>query len=375
MEEQIDISTPMGKLLLTFLGGIAELELSTLKKRFSSGKVEKMYQGKYLNHHNLLYGYCYEEENLKIIPEEANIIYSVIKKIKDGSSVRACARYLTDNKIPSPTGKDFWYTVALRNILMNPLLKGYARYKGKLFKIKDMETILKEKEFDDLQRILIARTGPGGGNKKIAHADYIFLHLLRCECGGKYYAKQSRFPNKKTNIDRITKYYMCNNTKKNSKVDCHIRKMIRTDRMEAMFLDYLKTFSLPNPTQKKKEIKVVDEKKIKLLEKELDSLKLQKKNLTLHFLSEMFTAKEYSDLAITISNRTQEVESLIKKEKAKNVFVEEMNDTQKDKLKDFIKNVNDVWHTMTNEKKRTFALLHINEIVISDKIESITFLE
>jgi len=75
--KDVNTNTPTGKLLFTMLGGIAEMERSTISTRMQLGKEQKVREGKVVQKTtNRVYGYDYKEdadENILMVvnPQES----------------------------------------------------------------------------------------------------------------------------------------------------------------------------------------------------------------------------------------------------------------------------------------------------------------
>ncbi|MFA9423806.1 MAG: recombinase family protein, partial [Sedimentibacter sp.] len=86
---------------------------------FADGKVSLPY-GQFL-------GYEKGEDGLpKIVEKEAKVVRLIYKLFLEGKTPSGIARYLTDNKILTPGGKDKWQSSTVKSILQNEKYKGDA---------------------------------------------------------------------------------------------------------------------------------------------------------------------------------------------------------------------------------------------------------
>lgn len=89
------------------------------RKRFADGKVSLPY-GRFL-------GYEKGEDGLpKIIEKEAKVVRLIYKLFLEGKTPSGIAKHLTENSIPSPSGKNRWQQSTVASILRNEKYKGHA---------------------------------------------------------------------------------------------------------------------------------------------------------------------------------------------------------------------------------------------------------
>ena len=126
-KENIYTLDSKGELLITIMSSLAQEESRSIsenvtwgqRKRFADGKVSLPYK-------NFL-GYEKGKDGIpKIIEKEAKIIRLIYRLFLEGKTISAITKHLTDNKIPTPAGKEKWYTTTVRSILTNEKYKGDA---------------------------------------------------------------------------------------------------------------------------------------------------------------------------------------------------------------------------------------------------------
>src|SRR6476660_2070199 len=102
MSEPVDSSTAMGKFLLTQLGGIAELEKSTILERARLGTLRAVNEGKWVGGRAPL-GYKVVHSRLEIVPEEAALVREIFDLcVKDRMTAYAIADLMNARGIPLP---------------------------------------------------------------------------------------------------------------------------------------------------------------------------------------------------------------------------------------------------------------------------------
>ena len=126
-KENIYTLDSKGELLITIMSSLAQEESRSIsenvtwgqRKRFADGKVSLPYK-------NFL-GYEKGKDGVpKIIEKEAKIVRLIYRLFLEGKTISAITKHLTDNKIPTPAGKEKWYTTTVRSILTNEKYKGDA---------------------------------------------------------------------------------------------------------------------------------------------------------------------------------------------------------------------------------------------------------
>lgn len=165
IKENVDTSTPVGKLVFTILGGMAEFELDVIKERTMGGIDEKAKKGQHASG-RLALGYksSVDEKGNKImvIDESEAQIVEMIFQLKDieGLSYHKIADHLNDKGYKTKNDKQ-WYASSVRVIHTNPKYKGvyvYNRSKAPIvvpnedIRIIGPNTL--EKEFEEVMEVL-----------------------------------------------------------------------------------------------------------------------------------------------------------------------------------------------------------------------------
>ncbi len=126
-KENIYTFDSKGELLITIMSSLAQEESRSIsenttwgqRKRFADGKVSLPYK-------NFL-GYEKGENDIpRIVEKEAKIVRFIYKMFLEGKTPSGIAAHLTQQKIPTPRGKEKWTTSTIRSILTNEKYKGDA---------------------------------------------------------------------------------------------------------------------------------------------------------------------------------------------------------------------------------------------------------
>jgi site-specific DNA recombinase len=134
--------TPVGRLVLTLLGAIAEMERETIKERSMTGKIARARQGVQPARGLSPYGYrVVTKDDLMqglypaaspgdyiMLPSEAHWVRRIFEQFAAGRSLRSIAAELNTEAAPTPKQAREWYATSVRVILSNPAYKGTATF-------------------------------------------------------------------------------------------------------------------------------------------------------------------------------------------------------------------------------------------------------
>lgn len=191
-----------GELLLTIMSSLAQEESRSIsenvtwgqRKRFSDGKVSVAYS-------HFLGFEKGENESLKVVPKQAEIVRLIYKMFLEGRTTQGIANHLMNCGIPSPAGKKIWRSSTVDSILTNEKYKGDALLQKRFtsnFLTKELrvnngevpqyyvegshEAIIAQDEFEAVQDEMARRKELGR-----AYSDKAFHSKIICgDCGGFY---------------------------------------------------------------------------------------------------------------------------------------------------------------------------------------------
>lgn len=133
--EQIDTTTAMGEAFFQIIGVFAQLERGMVKERVELAFDKKIKDGEAVNRAPL--GYYYEDNKLKIHPENSKIIKNIFEMWASGIHYKEISK---EFQIPIST---------LYEIIKNRTYIGDIQYKGKFFK-GSHKPIIKEELFNQI---------------------------------------------------------------------------------------------------------------------------------------------------------------------------------------------------------------------------------
>lgn len=126
-EQGIHSTDPGAEFYITIYGSIAQSESENISANVKWGKAQSARDGKVSFHYKNFLGYRKGEDGKpEIDPEQAVIVRLIYEKFLAGDSYSAIAKYLMDNGVPTPAGKEKWCETTIRSILSNERYKGDA---------------------------------------------------------------------------------------------------------------------------------------------------------------------------------------------------------------------------------------------------------
>lgn len=168
LNESMDTSTPLGRLMLGILSAFAQLERENIKERTSMGMKERIKMGYWMGGGRVPFGYDYDAEKGILIPnKDADTVRKIFELYISGYSTNSIARML-----------GLSYEKLARQILMRKTYTGYICYNGEEYKGRH-EAIISPETFEKAMQIM----GERSGTKRIEQGN-LLTGLVRCGCCG-----------------------------------------------------------------------------------------------------------------------------------------------------------------------------------------------
>jgi site-specific DNA recombinase len=127
--------TPEDELLRQFQGMIAEYERAQIAERCRRGKLHRARAGAVSVMARAPYGYRYVKRTehadafFEIDETEAPVVREIFRRyLEEGESIAKIARWLSEQGIPTRTGKTGWNNATIWGMLRNPAYAGQAAY-------------------------------------------------------------------------------------------------------------------------------------------------------------------------------------------------------------------------------------------------------
>ncbi len=126
-KENIRTLDAKGEVMITVMSSLAQEESRSISENVTWGKRRAMEEGRFSLAYKHFLGYEKGEDGRpKIVESEAEIVRDIYRLFLDGKTGNSIAEYLTNQKIPTPKGKEKWSVATIMSILTNEKYKGDA---------------------------------------------------------------------------------------------------------------------------------------------------------------------------------------------------------------------------------------------------------
>ncbi len=304
VEDGINSSNESGKLMISVLSAVAEIERENILVQTMEGRKQKAREGKW-NGGFAPYGYKLENGELKIAEDEAEIIRLIYDKfVHSNMGAATVAKYLNQHgyvKKKRQNGTlDAFSAHFVKLVLDNPVYCGklaYGRRKNeKIPGVRNQYHVVKQTDFpvyDGIHDAIVSeedwllaqakRKKTGVKNEKIYSLEH--QHLLSgivcCpECGAPLYGSVNRKRKKDGSFYRDYWYYACKHRLDLDGHKCNFRKQIHQDKLntavESIIKHIVKNSRFDTAIKEKLDAKVDTDK----LEVEAETLRKRIRQLT-----------------------------------------------------------------------------------------------
>lgn len=272
VEDGIDSSGPAGKLMISVLAAVAEIERDNIHVQTMEGRKQKARDGKW-NGGFAPYGYKLvdkEGEKAKVLvinEEEAELVRLIYKLYLQGMGLSRVAKWLNDNgytkKIRQNGSVSLISSAFVKGVLDNPVYGGFIAYgrrkNEKIDGTRDEYHVVKQdkdsyKLYEGQHEAIIdretwfrvqAKRELNAFKREKVHSkehEHMVSALLKCPvCGASMYGVVNR--KKKKNSDEFYTdmwYYTCKNRKLVSGHLCNYKKHVRQDELNAEVIALVK---------------------------------------------------------------------------------------------------------------------------------------
>ena len=187
LTEQIDYTTPMGRLCLTMIGGLAQWYSDNLASEVRKGRRERIDLG--LPNGDLAFGYVSTGDSHQppvVVKAEAELVREMFRRYAAGTqSANQIAAWLNEQgaRPRSKRGLTKFTKAAVMEMLSNPFYAGRVRYKGEELPGRH-EACVSEELFTVVQAIRVSRRSNPSGLRAHPSRTYMFRSIARCvRCG------------------------------------------------------------------------------------------------------------------------------------------------------------------------------------------------
>lgn len=126
-KENIYTFDSKGELLITIMSSLAQEESRSISENVTWGQRKRFADGKVSLPYSSFLGYEKGDDGLpRVVEEEAEIVRMIYRLFMEGKTPRKIATILTEQNVPTPTGKNKWQGTTVESILTNEKYKGSA---------------------------------------------------------------------------------------------------------------------------------------------------------------------------------------------------------------------------------------------------------
>ena len=236
------------------MAAIGKIELDNFRERSTLGKRGTAKQGRAPTG-GVPYGYRIGDDGrLDVVEEQAEVVRRIFHMyVHEGMRSHSIAVRLTDEGVPTQTGKMLWLQSRVHHILGNATYTGswvYGKYRHVStedgMKVYDQPRdswieipapqIIDDETWERAQKLKEQRSAKAKRNTKVL---YLLQHLLKCgECGRNFHARASWTTTSVRNGKAYTydltaprRYYMCNGMQA-MRLRCREKPYIRAEQLE-----------------------------------------------------------------------------------------------------------------------------------------------
>jgi len=335
LNESMDTSTPLGRLMLGILSAFAQLERENIRERTSMGMKERVKNGYWMGGGRVPFGYDYDMEKGILVPnKDAETVRRVYDLYLAGYSTNSIARML-----------GLSYERLARQILTRKTNTGIIVYKGEEYQGRH-KPIISLETYEKAMQMMEERS-----DKRATDAGYLLTGLVFCgHCGAKMrYQKWGKAGYKLVCYSRDkSKPHMVKDP------DCP-NEGVWAQEIEVVLLEDLFSFEI-----KKTQTVADNEKSVAEILKENEK-KLNDKLKRLYSLY----AEDGDDVlkeAITeVKNSLETVKGQIRREEKQQILSKNQR-----RLKKQLSTLKETWEYMTSTERRNIILACVEKIVIKN---------
>nr|DAJ66647.1 MAG TPA: integrase [Caudoviricetes sp.] len=336
LNESMDTTTPMGRLMIGILSAFAQLERENIQLRTKMGMKERVKNGFWMGGDRTPFGYDYDQNQGILIPnKDADTVRKIYALYIQGFSAQRIADIV-----------GLGYERLAQQILLRKTYLGIIEYNGEEYQGKH-EPIISKETYNKAMQIMENRKK---GN--LTTASHLLTGLLYCgKCGAKM---QYRCWGKKG--DKVVCYSQQTSKKYLIKDPCCNQEKLWADNIEKIVVEDIMNFALEYQDKEDNEIKI----SIKdTLIQQANLLKKKIKNLF-----NLYSESENEILLETIKENQKtlnDIEKQIEMGKREQAIF-----NNKKELKQILKQVNELWEYMTFIEHQTLIRNLVDKIILTD---------
>ncbi len=336
LNESMDTSTPMGRLMLGILSAFAQLERENIQLRTRMGMKERVKEGFWMGGGRIPFGYDYDKNEGILKPnKDAEKVRQIYDLYIQGYSAQSIANML-----------GLKYDRLAIQILKRKSNYGIIEYNGEEYQGKH-EPIISKETYDLAMSEMIKRS-----ISNVTTSEYLLTGLVYCgKCGAKmrYQAWGKKGHKFVCYSQQSSKPYLVKNP------DCDQEKHW-ADEIENIVVKTLFKLKEKNKSTTSEEIK----------QSALDVLNNQREELErkIKRLYNLYAESENDILLDTIEENTKKLDSINNMIKSE---IKQVNTLKnRNKVKDEINTLEEKWEYMTQKEKQSIIRTLVNKVVVTD---------
>lgn len=406
IEEGIDSSQTSGKLLISVLSAVAEIERENIIEQTMNGRREKARQGGW-NGGFAPYGYYLKDNQLLIEETEAEAIRIIFDKFANSDiGLGGVAKYLNlqgIKKIPRQNGTlETWSSHFIRLILDNPVYCGKIAYgrrtrekvkgtKNEYKQVHAEDYILEDGQHEGIiseelwQKVHAKRmaTGIKQPSKIGKDRSHLLTGILKCPlCGSSMYTNKHAWTNKDGTYKEVY-YYICGRNKQERGHHCDYKASLRKTDIEPLVIEAVKELVSDKYFAKEIEKRIGVQTDTTAIDKELANYESKLKEVDLNKarlereidnlpIDARFRERKIHDMTLRLDalyDMIVELEERIEDAKLRKSSIE-METITLDNIYKLMLNFGKLYDIISDEEKKSLITYLIKEIQIYPNGES-----
>ena len=373
------------------MAAIGKIELDNFRERATLGKRGTAKQGR-VPTGGLPYGYRNGDDGRpQVVVEQAEVVRRIFHMyVHEGLGSPSIAVKLTDEGIPTQTGKLLWRQSYIHYVLANATYTGtwvygkerhistedgtksYAQPEDTWIEVP-VPRLIDDETWERAQALKKQRSRKAWRNTKVL---YLLQHLLKCgECGHNFHAKATWRTSSIRNGQRYRydltvprRYYKCNGMQ-SLRLQCRDRHYIRAERLEEPVWDEVKRV-IQNPDLIVAGIEALDaqgggnlEEEIAQTERDLRSIQMEEDRAIRLFVSGKITEDQLDLQRRFITERLESARAKLDEYRAREASGDEKRRLMEAVLA-WAREVGKGLDDLTDEQRREILQMVVEEVVI-----------
>ena len=403
VEDGIDSSKDSGKLTITVLSAVAEIERENILVQTMEGRKQKAREGKW-NGGQAPFGYDLDSRNSTLVvnEEEAEIVRIIYDRfVHTDMGADAICNYLNQRGYTKKKVRGHELNYFARGLIMkildNPVYTGKIAYgKNVTEKVKGTRDEYRRVKTDDylladgLHEAIVdeetweaarekrKRTGVRFVKTHSLEHEHILTGLIRCPlCGGGMSGTVQRRQNKKTGEYKDTLYYRCHHRKKVDGKICDYKPMLNQKMFNAEVEEFIRYMVAGDEFRKFVQEKLEEKVDVSALKTEREQLQKQLQGSKLKLIQmldrldtgDKHYTRKYQDMQDRLDNlydKVAEFEEAMKDIDAK-IGASYGKEITGKKLYEFLLDFDILYDKMTDMEKKEFMNTFIEKIELKNE--------